>query len=289
MTRPLLSVVIPTWNRAHIVCEAIDSALNQRAGEVEVIVVDDCSTDTTVDLVKKTFGSSVHVLQQLTRRGQGAARNAGALLACGEFVGFLDSDDIWLPGKLDAEMRVFAEFPEAIAVISDSRNHFEGQPDPSSRFAQNGLLSETQGRVQLVDDCGWLWTNSTITAHMCGITVQRTALTQLGPKLFAEDLSVCEDWEFQMRLYSLGQVAVLPEIYSSVRRFDDGSRLGRAIPGQAFSREQEIALLRARLTVMERAKTWLHDLRADRVAELKRFHKETEERLSQFTAKVMTA
>ena len=289
MNRPLLSVVIPTWNRAHVVCEAIESALNQRPAEVEVIVVDDCSTDATVDLIKKTFDSRVQVLQQLTRRGQGAARNAGALLACGEFVGFLDSDDIWLPGKLDADQRVFAQFPEVIAVISDSRNHFEGRPDESSRFAQNGLLDETQGSVRLVNECGWLWTNSTITAHMCGITVRRTVLTQLGPKLFAEDLSSCEDWEFQMRLYSLGEVAVLPEIYSSVRRFNDGSRHGRHIPGQEFTREQEIALLRSRLTVMERAQTWLHDLRADRVAELKRFHRETEERLSQLTGKVMTA
>ena len=289
MTKPLLSVVIPTWNRAHVVCEAIESALNQHSAKVEVIVVDDCSTDATVDLVKKTFDSRVQVLQQLTRRGQGAARNAGALLACGEFVGFLDSDDIWLPGKLDAELNVLAEFPEAIAVITDSRNHFEGVPDPSSRFAQNGLLAETEGRVRLVNDLGWLWTNSTITAHMCGITVRRGALTQLGPKLFAEDLSCCEDWEFQMRLYSLGEVAVLPEIYSSVRRFNDGSRRGRHIPGQEFTREQEIALLQSRLTVMARAQTWLRDLRVDRAAELKRFHRETEERLSQLTSKVMIA
>jgi glycosyltransferase involved in cell wall biosynthesis len=289
VNRPLLSVVIPTWNRAHIVCEAIDSALNQRTGQVEVIVVDDCSTDATAELVRKTYGSRVQVLQQLTRRGQGAARNAGALLASGEFVGFLDSDDIWLPAKLDAELRVFAEFPDAIGVISDSRNFFEGQPDASSRFAQNGLLAETEGSVCLVDDCGWLWTNSTITAHMCGITVRRTALAKLGPKLFAEDLPVCEDWEFQMRLYSLGQVVVLPEVYSAVRRFDDGSRLGRGIPGQTPTREQEIALLRARLIVMKRSKSWLRDLRADRAAELKRFYKETEEKLSQFSVKVMTA
>jgi len=199
-------------------------------------------------------------------------------------IAFIDTPAAY-PG-IESEERGISE---AIAVISDSRNFFEGRPDPNSRFAQNGLLAETQGSVQLVDDCSWLWTNSTITAHMCGITVRRTAVVQLGPRLFAEDLSCCEDWEFQMRLYSLGQVAVLPEIYSSVRRFDDGSRLGRGIPGQGFTREQEIDLLRARLTVMERAKTWLHDLRADRAAELKRFYNETEERLSQLTAKVMTA
>ena len=281
MTKPLLSVVIPTWNRAYVVCEAIESALNQRAGEVEVIVVDDCSTDTTVDLVKKTFGSRVQILQQLTRGGQGAARNAGVLLACGEFVGFLDSDDLWLPGKLDAELRVFAQHPDAIAVISDSETFFEGRRDSSeSRFSQTGLLAATQGRVRLVDDCDWMWTNSTLTAHMSGITVRRTALAQLGPTLFAGDLSVCEDWEFQMRLYSLGPVAVLPELYTWIRRFDDDSRHGRSIPGQAPNRQQEIALLRARLTVMARSKTRLNGLHADLAAELERFRSETEERLS---------
>lgn len=289
MTKPLLSVVIPTWNRAHVVCEAIESALKQRDGAVEVIVVDDCSTDATLDRVKKTFGSRVHVLQMAMRCGQGTARNAGSLLAMGEFVGFLDSDDVWLPGKLEAELRIFAEHPAAVAVISDSQNFFEGLRDSASRFAQNGLLAATRGHVRLVDECDWMWTNSTITAHMCGITVRRKALAQLGPRLFAEDLSVCEDWEFQMRLYSLGQVAVLPAIYSWVRRFNDDSRMGRSIPGQPPTREQEIALLRARLTVMERSKTWLHDLRADLAAELERFRAETEEQLSQLTMKVMTA
>jgi glycosyltransferase involved in cell wall biosynthesis len=254
-----------------------------------VIVVDDCSADATLELVKKTFGSHVHVLQMATRCGQGTARNAGALLATGEFIGFLDSDDVWLPGKLDAELCVFSEYPAAIAVISDSQNFFEGERDATSRFAQNGLLAETRGCVRLVEDCDWMWTNSKITAHMCGITVRRTALAKLGPRLFAEDLSVCEDWEFQMRLYSLGDVAVLPEIYSWVRRFNDDSRMGRSIPGQTATREQEITLLRARLMVMERSKTWLHDLRADLAAELERFRMETEDQLSDLTVRVMTA
>ena len=56
MNKPLLSVVIPTWNRAHVVCEAIESALNQHDRKVEVIVVDDCSTDETAELVKRAFG-----------------------------------------------------------------------------------------------------------------------------------------------------------------------------------------------------------------------------------------
>ena len=289
MTNPLLSVVIPTWNRAHIVCEAVDSALAQRPGEVEVIIVDDASTDGTADLLKKTFGSRIHLLPLASRRGPGGARNAGALLACGEYLAFLDSDDIWLPGKLDAEQRVFADFPEANAVISDSYSFFEGEPDGSSRFAENGLLAATQGRVRLADECDWLWTNSMNTAHLCGITLRRKALAQLGRKLFTTDLVCCEDWEFQMRLYQLGNVVVLPEVYSWVRRFNDGSRLGRAIPGQTPTREQELALLRSRLAVIGEAKLWSHALREDLAAELERFRLETEAEYTRLTTKIRLA
>ena len=289
MNKPLLSVVIPTWNRAHVVCEAVESALQQRQRAVEVIVVDDASTDNTADLVKTTFGKWIHLLKLAVRRGPGAARNAGALLACGEFVAFLDSDDVWLPGKLDAELRVFAEFPHANAVVSDSQNFFEGEADGETRFALNGLLHATQGRTLLVEDCAWLWTNSMNTAHTCGITVRRKVLADLGRRLFAEDLACCEDWEFQLRLYQLGHVVVLPEVYSWVRRFNDGSRLGRGVPGQRPTRAQEIILLQARLTVIERAKPWLSGLRADLATEFDRFRAETESNLNRLTTKVKTA
>lgn len=289
MNKPILSVVIPTWNRAHIVCEAVESALQQLYRAVEVIVVDDASTDNTAEVLKDTFGARIHVLRLAMRRGPGAARNAGALLACGEFVAFLDSDDIWLPGKFETELRVFAEFPQANAVVSDSQNFFAGRPDGETRFAQNGLLNATNGQMLFAEDCSWLWTNSMNTAHTCGITVRRKVLADLGRRLFAEDLSCCEDWEFQLRLYHLGRVVVLPKVYSWVRRFDDGTRFGRGIPGQPPTREQEITLLRARLAVIERSKTWLLDLRADLAVEFERFRKETENRLQRLTTKAKTA
>ena len=289
VNKPLLSVVIPTWNRAHVVCEAVESALAQRHRAVEVIVVDDASTDNTGELLKSTFGARIHVLRLAFRRGPGAARNAGALFACGEFVAFLDSDDVWLPGKLDAELRVFAEFPEANAIVSDSQNFFEGHADGETRFAQNGLMRATNGRPRFIEDCEWLWTNSMNTAHTCGITVRRKVLADLGRRLFAEDLSCCEDWEFQLRLYHLGQVVVLPEVYSWVRRFDDGTRLGRGVPGRAPTREQEIILLRSRLAVIERSESWLSGLRADLAAEFERFRVETETNFARLTAKAKTA
>jgi glycosyltransferase involved in cell wall biosynthesis len=270
---PLLSVVIPTWNRAQLVRDAIRSVLAQREGEVEAIVVDDASTDATAELLESDFGDRVRLLRLEHRRGPGGARNAGARLARGEFVAFLDSDDVWLPGKFDAELEVFARFPEAEVVVSDSQNFFEGTPDGESRFAQNGLLEATGCEVRLASDCHWLWTNSMNTVHTCSITVRREALARLGEKLFAEDLVCCEDWEFQMRLYHACRVVVLPQVWSHVRRFVDASRMGRNVPGRPTTPEQEMILLRSRLTVMER--TELRGLDSHLASELERFRSKT--------------
>jgi glycosyltransferase involved in cell wall biosynthesis len=266
----LLSVVIPTWNRAQLVCDAIDSALNQ--GDVEVIVVDDASSDNTAELVTRIYDDRVRLIRLSHRSGAGAARNAGAAAASGEFIGFLDSDDVWLPGKLDAELKVFQQFPDAEAVFSDS------QVDGSTRFAQNGLLAATSGEVRWASECDWLWTNSTNTVHTCSVTVRREALARLGAKLFAEDLDCCEDWEFQMRVCHLCRVVVLPRVLAHVRRFDDDSRNGRGIPGTKQTFQQEQVLLRDRLIVMRRA-SWLNDLDRRLAAELERFQIETQNKL----------
>ena len=274
----ILSVVIPSWNRGHVVCDAINSALNQRPGAVEVIVVDDASSDNTSEVLTQIYGDSIRLLRLHERSGAGAARNAGVALARGEFVAFLDSDDVWLPGKLDAELHAFERFPDAEAVVSDSQNFFEGQADTVSRFAQNGLLAATGGEVRWANECDWLWTNSTLTVHTCCVTVRREALARFGPKLFAEDLDCCEDWEFQMRVCHGCRVVVLPKVLAHVRRFDDDSRHGRGVPGTSTTRDQELILLRDRLTVMKRA-TWLKDLERPLAAELERFRRETERSL----------
>jgi len=279
VTTPLLSVVIPTWNRARLVCEAVESALSQRNGQVEVIVVDDGSTDDTGNILTRSFGSRIHLLRQPNRRGVGAARNAGIRLANGELVAFLDSDDLWLPGKLDAELRLLEQFPDADAVVSDSLCFVEGQADDRSRFALTGLLAATQGHVRWVSECQWLWTNSRKAVQMSTLILRREALARIGGTLFAEDLLSCEDWEFQMRVYHLCRVLVLPEVWTWARCLDDGARLGRWNPGKPFTPEQQAGLLRDRLTVMERSH-WLTGLDSHLAAELERFRDDTARQLT---------
>ena len=279
MNTPLLSVVIPTRNRAHLVCDAVESALAQGAGRVEVIVVDDGSTDGTADVLARRFGQRIRLLRTHGRRGVGAARNLGVSAAGGELLAFLDDDDLWLPGKLDAELRVFESFPDAEAVISDSLSFLEGRANELSRFAFNGLLAASQGRTRPASECRWLWTNSENGIATCSMTLRRGVLARLGEPLFAEDLISCEDWELEMRVYHSCRTVVVPEVWAWVRHFDDGSRHGRAAPGTPRTREQEIGLLRDRLTVAERTH-WLTGLDQYLADELERFREHTARRLA---------
>jgi glycosyltransferase involved in cell wall biosynthesis len=267
---PLLSVVIPVWNRPRVVWDAIDSALCQGGpGEVEVIVVDDASTDGTPESIERRFGSRVRLLRSPYRRGPGAARNAGARVATGELLAFLDSDDLWLKGKLEAELRALDEFAGADAVVSDDLGFLEGVPEPFSRFAYNGLLEATEGKPRWQHECRYLWTNSCNGVATGSMTVRRGAAARIGPSLFAEDIDSFEDWEFEIRLYDRCRVVVLPEVWSWVRRFDDGTRDGRAVPGQPLTRDQELRFQRNRLTVLERAQ-WQRPLDDYLVVELER-------------------
>lgn len=277
----ILSAIIPAWNRARLVCDAIDSALAQRPGDVEVIVVDDASTDGTVDMLARRYGSAIRLLQLPRRGGPGAARNAGIAVATGEVVSFLDSDDLWLPGKLDAELRAMSRL-EADAVITDSIDYLEGEPEGQTRFERNGLFEACAGQTCRMNDLRWLWTNSANGVATSSLTVRRDALARLGTTtFFAEDLDSCEDWEFEMRLYHHLNVAVLPEVRTSIRRFVDGSRVGRAAPGTPRTPEQDFGLLRDRLKVVRRSQ-WLTGLEAHLAAELERFGNDTARQLAEY-------
>jgi glycosyltransferase involved in cell wall biosynthesis len=116
----LVSVIIPTYNRAHCVAHAITSALRQTHAAVEVLVVDDGSRDGTQRLLAERFGGDrrVRVIGQ-DNAGVAAARNTGLAAAAGDYLAFLDSDDWWYPWKLEAQLAALDAFPEAGMVWSD--------------------------------------------------------------------------------------------------------------------------------------------------------------------------
>lgn len=105
MPRPLVSVVIPNHNYAQFVGAAVESALAQTYSPVEVIVVDNGSTDESLAILR-AYGNRIRIVPQ-ENRGQAGSRNRGIAESKGEFIAFLDADDVWLPHKLEKQMRLF--------------------------------------------------------------------------------------------------------------------------------------------------------------------------------------
>lgn len=129
--QPKISVVIPTYNRGYILRDAIGSVLEQSFTDIEVVVVDDGSTDDTRDIVANLADSRIRYVSHASNRGCSAAYNTGIVAASGEFVAFLDSDDMWKPDYLDRQISFFSRHPEADAVFSDTEIRGAMVPIPS--------------------------------------------------------------------------------------------------------------------------------------------------------------
>ncbi len=113
-----VSVVIPAYNVSKYIGSAITSVLNQTRRDVEIIVVDDCSTDDTARELEK-FRDRIRIVRHETNQGAAAARNTGVNLCRGEIVAFLDGDDLWAPGKLEIFAESLARHPDVLFAFSD--------------------------------------------------------------------------------------------------------------------------------------------------------------------------
>jgi glycosyltransferase involved in cell wall biosynthesis len=120
---PLVSVVITTFNRSALVGRAIESVLRQTLDDLELIVVDDCSTDDTMDVVSRIDDPRLSLVRHEVNLGLAEARNSGIRRARGRFVSFLDDDDAWLPEKLAVQIAELdgAEDPDRVLVYSQVR------------------------------------------------------------------------------------------------------------------------------------------------------------------------
>jgi len=113
---PTVSVIIPTYNRAHVVGQAIQSVLDQTYQDFEIIVLDDASADHTEEIVKSFQDSRICYIRHLKNRGAPWARNSGAQAAQGEFLAFLDSDDFWYPEFLERQFAELLAHPECVGM-----------------------------------------------------------------------------------------------------------------------------------------------------------------------------
>jgi glycosyltransferase involved in cell wall biosynthesis len=198
MLSPSLSVIIPTYNRAEYLPKAVSSALAQEGVEVEVIVVDDGSTDDTAAVVEQhrsCWGERVrYVWQENSERS--IARNHGLRHARGEFVAFLDSDDLWTPGHARLCLAALRANPEAVAaygeyglMTADGRPIHKWVARPAST-----------GKQFLRDLC-----LKRLILHPTEVVLRRTALT--SDLLFDPEIPGAEDWLLWVELASRGNFA----------------------------------------------------------------------------------
>ncbi|NES76795.1 MULTISPECIES: glycosyltransferase family A protein [unclassified Okeania] len=124
---PLISIIIPVYNGDRYISEAINSVLQQTYNPIEIIVIDDGSTDKTAEVVK-SFGSVLKYFYQ-ENSGTATARNSGISLAKGNFFAFLDADDIWVENKLKIQMEIFNNNPEVDLVFGQVKQFYSPELD----------------------------------------------------------------------------------------------------------------------------------------------------------------
>jgi len=198
---PKFSVIVPTFNRAALVLEAVQSVLVQSYANFELIVVDDGSTDDTVERLRRIGDRRLSVVT-VPHGGVSAARNAGLAVARGALIAFLDSDDLWLPDKLTIELDFLRRHPDVGLVFGDLEK-YDGACHVASFMRTTDVFSKrlpqarTDGFVLTPREM-YLCLLQEVPVKTPAMTVRREVLAAVGT--FDELWTSAEDWELLLRL-----------------------------------------------------------------------------------------
>lgn len=204
-----VSVIIPSYNYGHFIREAIDSLMAQTLRPAEIIVVDDGSTDNTIEVLR-AYGDSVKIICQ-ENAGAAAARNRGAAIAASDVIAFMDADDIWLPHKLERQMECLRVDPD-IGIVScgfvwvDANGHRE-------------IARVTESEEGFVASRMLHFREPVVCTSAC-MLLPRRLFQQFGG--FDESLRTCEDWDFTFRVTRTHKLRFLPEILWKYRCHGSG-------------------------------------------------------------------
>lgn len=213
MTTPVISVIIPAYNAAETLTSTIHSVLQQTMRDFELIVIDDGSTDATLECVRDIHDSRLRVFSY-ANAGLPAARNRGIALAAGEFITFVDADDLWTPEKLELQLQALLHNPRAVLAYSwtafvDRKGGFLFAKEPS--YLEGDVYSD------LLRGC--------FVASGSNILVRRTAMNVVGG--FDTTLPAAQDWDFCLRMAAHGEFTVVPS-YQILYRIWEGAMSANA-------------------------------------------------------------
>lgn len=186
--KPLVSVVIPTYNRANLIGRAIQSVLGQTYQNFELIVVDDASTDDTKQIVKGFQDDRIEYIGHNKNKGGAAARNTGIQKANGKYIAFLDSDDEWLSTKLEKQLNCFSQGSDSIGAVYCS--HYTQDDSLGYRRGPSSNLKKGDLRKLLLS--GWCPATTSL------FVLPKKVLNESG--LFDERLTSFQDYDLWIRV-----------------------------------------------------------------------------------------
>lgn len=234
IAEPLVSVVIPTYNRAHCVAKTIDSVLAQTHQNFEILVCDDGSKDDTAAVIERVYGADkrVRYLHQ-KNAGVSAARNLGLRSMTGDFVALLDSDDLWLPWKTEAQLKCLAALPDAGMVWTDMTavdpagnvkherylrkmySAYEWFPDRADLFERSFPLADVASDIAAKIGNPKVYTGDIFSEMVLGNLVHTSTVLlrrERAEKVVGFDVSLKrsgEDYDYHLRTCREGRVAYI--------------------------------------------------------------------------------
>lgn len=241
MSSTLVSVVVATYNRANTVGHAIQSILGQTHKNVEVIVVDDGSTDETQAKLRD-YGSRIRVITQ-ANAGPAAARNRGIDVAEGDIIAFQDSDDLWRPTKLERQVALLGKAGESVpcCLCNASLGIVRGKERTSFDIASIRFPS---------DEGVWLNVAEVLASRFVlfnqTVAIRRWAIEKAGG--FDEELGYLEDYDLALRLALEGPWAFIREPLVTYRTGDPNSLSQQAVRDPVALKHREIAIVERAMT-----------------------------------------
>jgi glycosyltransferase involved in cell wall biosynthesis len=213
MSTPAVSVIIPTHNRAGWVVQAVESVLKQSFDDWELIVVDDGSSDETW-AVLKPFRDRIRYLYQ-SNRGVSSARNLGLKKAEGEWLAFLDSDDLWMPEKLERQMDFFSNHPEALICQT------------AELWLRNGRRVNPRKKHQKFSGDIFAPSLKLCLVSPSAVMIHRDLFQKVG--FFDESFPACEDYDLWLRISARHPIYLMDQTLV-IKRGGHPDQLSRTIP-----------------------------------------------------------
>lgn len=212
--KKLISVIIPVFNRAGSLVRAVSSILKQDYRPIEIIIIDDGSTDETVDVIRELCQKHPKIIRSISQvnQGPGIARQTGLKIAGGDFVQYLDSDDIILPGKFLSQLRILSENPDCSVALG--LTHGIPMNTGAGKTAKE-FLEHVDYLYPAILNYRW-WTTS-------------TPLYRSDAAHYAEwtDVAVLEDWEYEFQIAARGEKYCFSPEYFVDKSNDSDDQLSR--------------------------------------------------------------